>query len=64
MRCVWRAPRCSNVKTNVIVSLVLKAVFSGAGDHWVSDALDGSAGADTGASVIVVANALRLLRAR
>jgi Zn2+/Cd2+-exporting ATPase len=52
-----------NVKTNVIVSLVLKAAFlvmaiSGAATLWMAVL------ADTGASVIVVANALRLLRAR
>jgi Cd2+/Zn2+-exporting ATPase len=52
-----------NVKTNVIVSLVLKAAFlvlaiTGAATLWMAVL------ADTGASVIVVANALRLLRAR
>ena len=52
-----------NVKTNVIVSLVLKAVFlvlaiTGSATLWMAVL------ADTGASVIVVANALRLLRAR
>ena len=52
-----------NVKTNVAVSLVLKAVFvvaaiTGTATLWMAVL------ADTGASVIVVANALRLLRAR
>jgi len=52
-----------NVKTNVVVSLVLKAVFlvlatTGTATLWMAVL------ADTGASVIVVANALRLLRAR
>ena len=52
-----------NVKTNVVVSLVLKAAFlvlaiAGAATLWMAVL------ADTGASVIVVANALRLLRAR
>jgi Cd2+/Zn2+-exporting ATPase len=52
-----------NVKTNVVVSLVLKAAFlvmaiSGTATLWMAVL------ADTGASVIVVANALRLLRAR
>jgi Cd2+/Zn2+-exporting ATPase len=52
-----------NVKTNVIVSLVLKAAFlvmaiTGSATLWMAVL------ADTGASVIVVANALRLLRAR
>jgi Zn2+/Cd2+-exporting ATPase len=52
-----------NVKTNVAVSLVLKAAFlvlavSGAATLWMAVL------ADTGASIIVVANALRLLRAR
>jgi Cd2+/Zn2+-exporting ATPase len=52
-----------NVKTNLIVSLVLKAVFlvaamAGSATLWMAVL------ADTGASVIVVANALRLLRAR
>jgi Cd2+/Zn2+-exporting ATPase len=52
-----------NVKTNVVVSLVLKAAFliaaiTGAATLWMAVL------ADTGASVIVVANALRLLRAR
>ena len=52
-----------NVKTNVVVSLVLKAVFlvmaiTGSATLWMAVL------ADTGASVIVVANALRLLRAR
>ena len=52
-----------NVKTNVVLSLVLKAVFlilaiTGSATLWMAVL------ADTGASVIVVANALRLLRAR
>jgi Cd2+/Zn2+-exporting ATPase len=52
-----------NIKTNLAVSLVLKAVFlvtamTGAATLWMAVL------ADTGASVIVVANALRLLRAR
>jgi Zn2+/Cd2+-exporting ATPase len=52
-----------NVRTNVIVSLVLKAAFlvlaiTGSATLWMAVL------ADTGASVIVVANALRLLRAR
>jgi Cd2+/Zn2+-exporting ATPase len=52
-----------NVKTNLIVSLVLKAVFlvaatTGSATLWMAVL------ADTGASVVVVANALRLLRAR
>jgi len=52
-----------NVKTNLVVSLVLKAVFlvtamTGSATLWMAVL------ADTGASVIVVANALRLLRAR
>ena len=52
-----------NVKTNVVVSLVLKAAFlvmaiTGTATLWMAVL------ADTGASVIVVANALRLLRAR
>jgi Cd2+/Zn2+-exporting ATPase len=52
-----------NVKTNVAVSLALKAVFlvaavTGTATLWMAVL------ADTGASVIVVANALRLLRAR
>ena len=52
-----------NVKTNVAVSIVLKAVFvvaaiTGNATLWMAVL------ADTGASVIVVANALRLLRAR
>jgi len=50
-----------NVKTNVAVSLLLKAAFlvlaiGGAATLWMAVL------ADTGASVIVVANALRLLR--
>jgi Cd2+/Zn2+-exporting ATPase len=52
-----------NVKTNVVVSLLLKAAFlvlaiTGSATLWMAVL------ADTGASVIVVANALRLLRAR
>jgi Cd2+/Zn2+-exporting ATPase len=52
-----------NVKTNVAVSLLLKAVFlvmalTGSATLWMAVL------ADTGASVIVVANALRLLRTR
>jgi Cd2+/Zn2+-exporting ATPase len=52
-----------NVKTNVVVSLVLKAAFlvlavAGMATLWMAVL------ADTGASVIVVANALRLLRTR
>ena len=51
------------VRTNVAVSLVLKAVFlvtavTGSATLWMAVL------ADTGASVIVVANALRLLRAK
>jgi Cd2+/Zn2+-exporting ATPase len=52
-----------NIKTNLVVSLALKAVFlvtamTGAATLWMAVL------ADTGASVIVVANALRLLRAK
>jgi Cd2+/Zn2+-exporting ATPase len=52
-----------NVKTNVAISLVLKAAFlvlaiAGSATLWMAVL------ADTGASVIVVGNALRLLRAR
>jgi Cd2+/Zn2+-exporting ATPase len=52
-----------NVKTNVVVSLLLKAVFlvmatTGAATLWMAVL------ADTGASVVVVANALRLLRTK
>jgi Zn2+/Cd2+-exporting ATPase len=52
-----------NIKTNVAISLVLKAVFlvmalAGVATLWMAIL------ADTGASVIVVANALRLLRAK
>ena len=52
-----------NVKTNVAVSLLLKAAFlvmavTGVATLWMAVL------ADTGASVIVVANALRLLRER
>jgi Zn2+/Cd2+-exporting ATPase len=52
-----------NIKTNVAVSLLLKAAFlvlavTGGATLWMAVL------ADTGASVVVVANALRLLRAR
>jgi Cd2+/Zn2+-exporting ATPase len=52
-----------NVRVNVAISLALKAAFlimavTGAATLWMAVL------ADTGASVIVVANALRLLRAR
>jgi Cd2+/Zn2+-exporting ATPase len=52
-----------NVKTNVAISLCLKAAFlalavSGTATLWMAVL------ADTGATVIVVANALRLIRAR
>ena len=52
-----------NVRTNVAISLALKAAFlvlavTGSATLWMAVL------ADTGASVIVVANALRLLRAR
>jgi len=52
-----------NIKTNVVVSLVLKAVFlvmatTGTATLWMAVL------ADTGASVVVVANALRLLRTK
>ncbi len=52
-----------NVKTNVALSLVLKAAFlilaiTGQATLWMAVL------ADTGATVIVVANALRLLRSR
>jgi Cd2+/Zn2+-exporting ATPase len=52
-----------NIKMNLVVSLALKAVFlvtamTGSATLWMAVL------ADTGASVIVVANALRLLRAR
>jgi Cd2+/Zn2+-exporting ATPase len=52
-----------NVRTNVAVSLVMKAAFlvlavTGVATLWMAVL------ADTGASVIVVANALRLLRER
>jgi Cd2+/Zn2+-exporting ATPase len=52
-----------NVKTNVAISLCLKAAFlalaiAGVATLWMAVL------ADTGATVIVVANALRLLRAR
>jgi Cd2+/Zn2+-exporting ATPase len=52
-----------NVRTNVAISLLLKATFlvmaiTGSATLWMAVL------ADTGASVVVVANALRLLRAR
>jgi Cd2+/Zn2+-exporting ATPase len=52
-----------NVKTNVVVSLALKAAFlvmavTGSATLWMAVL------ADAGASVVVVANALRLLRTR
>ena len=52
-----------NIRTNVAISLVLKAAFlilamTGHATLWMAIL------ADTGASVIVVGNALRLLRAR
>jgi Cd2+/Zn2+-exporting ATPase len=52
-----------NIRTNLVVSLALKAIFlvtamTGAATLWMAVL------ADTGASVIVVANALRLLRSR
>ena len=52
-----------NIKTNVTISLALKAAFlvlaiAGSATLWMAVL------ADTGASVIVVGNALRLLRAR
>jgi Cd2+/Zn2+-exporting ATPase len=52
-----------NIKTNVAISLVLKAAFlvmavGGVATLWMAIL------ADTGASVIVVANALRLLKAK
>jgi Cd2+/Zn2+-exporting ATPase len=52
-----------NVKTNVALSILLKAAFlglaiAGAATLWMAVL------ADTGASIIVVANALRLLRER
>jgi Cd2+/Zn2+-exporting ATPase len=52
-----------NVRTNVAISLALKAAFlvmalTGSATLWMAVL------ADTGASVVVVANALRLLRAR
>ena len=51
-----------NIKVNLAISLVLKAAFvvaavAGAATLWMAIV------ADTGASVIVIANALRLLRA-
>jgi Cd2+/Zn2+-exporting ATPase len=52
-----------NIRTNVAISLLLKAAFlalaiAGLATLWMAVL------ADTGATVIVVANALRLLRAR
>jgi Cd2+/Zn2+-exporting ATPase len=52
----------ANIKTNLAISLVMKAAFvvaavAGVATLWMAVL------ADTGASVIVVANALRLLRA-
>jgi len=52
-----------NIRTNIALSLILKAVFlvlavSGVATLWMAVL------ADTGATVIVVANALRLLRKR
>jgi len=52
-----------NIRTNVTISLALKAAFlvmavTGSATLWMAVL------ADTGASVIVVGNALRLLRAR
>jgi Cd2+/Zn2+-exporting ATPase len=52
-----------NIRTNVAISLVLKAAFlvlaiTGQATLWMAIL------ADTGASVIVVGNALRLLRAK
>ncbi len=52
-----------NIRTNVAVSLLLKSAFlvmaiTGSATLWMAVL------ADTGASVVVVANALRLLRAR
>ncbi len=52
-----------NVRTNIALSLILKAAFlvlavSGVATLWMAVL------ADTGATVIVVANALRLLRSR
>ena len=52
----------TNIKVNLAISLVLKAAFvvaavTGVATLWMAIL------ADTGASVIVVANALRLLRA-
>jgi Zn2+/Cd2+-exporting ATPase len=52
-----------NVKTNVAISLCLKAAFLGLAIAGVAT-LWMAVLADTGATVIVVANALRLLRAR
>jgi Cd2+/Zn2+-exporting ATPase len=51
-----------NIKTNLTISLVLKAAFvvaaaAGVATLWMAVL------ADTGASIIVIANALRLLRA-
>lgn len=52
-----------NIKTNVAISLVLKAAFLGLAVGGMAT-LWMAVFADTGASVLVVANALRLLRAR
>jgi Cd2+/Zn2+-exporting ATPase len=52
-----------NVKTNVAISLCLKAAFLGLAIAGVAT-LWMAVLADTGATVVVVANALRLLRAR
>ena len=52
-----------NVKTNVAISLCLKAAFLGLAIAGVAT-LWMAVLADTGATVIVVANALRLIRAR
>ena len=51
-----------NIKANLAISLVMKAAFvvaavAGVATLWMAVV------ADTGASVIVIANALRLLRA-
>jgi Cd2+/Zn2+-exporting ATPase len=50
-----------NIRVNIAVSLVLKAVFVAAAVAGVAT-LWMAVFADTGASLIVVANALRLLR--
>jgi Cd2+/Zn2+-exporting ATPase len=51
-----------NIKMNLVISLVMKAAFvvaavAGVATLWMAVL------ADTGASIVVVANALRLLRA-